>query len=131
MRSHRRFPIPAVPPTALVPAPGRRVEDALPQAVGRVSRLLLGVVSAGLGLVGGVCLHALVVVPPSAAPPLTAQQHALYLLVQDLAQTTTREEVWQVLTRMEQVLRPLHPQPRPQPEPLLPSVQPATVPVAQ
>jgi hypothetical protein len=73
----------------------------------------------------------LVFVPPSAAP-LTAQQHALYLLVQDLAQTTTREEVWQVLTRMEQVLRPLHPQPRPQPEPLLPGMtQPATVPVAQ
>jgi hypothetical protein len=77
--------------------------------------------SAALGCAVGVLATLLCAPPPTALASLTPQQQTLYSLVQDLAQADTPDQTWTVLARIERVVKTLHPQPRPEGEPLLPS----------
>ena len=118
--------IPVFPPCRF--SPSRRHEryaarlEALAHRSGTVTpRLWTGLVSAALGLALGVLGSALYAPIPLAPVVLTPQQQTIYDLVQDLAQTSTPDQAWVIYTRLHQVMKSLHPQPRPRAESLLPT----------
>ena len=80
-----------------------------------------GLAAAVFGLLVGILGMTLFSPAPQAAAFLTPQQQTLYALVQDLAQTSTPDQAWVIMTRLDAVVRTMHPQPRPRPESLLPT----------
>jgi hypothetical protein len=121
MLTSRRSRIPVVPSSrALATRYAGRLEALAHPPGARPSALWSGLVSAVLGIAVGVCLHALAVPTVPAAALLTPDQRQLFGLVQDLSTTTTPDQGWVIQARIAQVLRTMHPQPRPTSEPLLP-----------